>query len=171
MEIDSTTLNDLSIFNNEEEFSVFNKLNFCTTAGGKERLYDNYCTPLSTIEAIQGIQETVKKMLALQQYWPNQISNGTVLMIEKFFSATIDEIPENPSISNALAYKLLHGPDFSFVKYSTEHIVDFLCGLQQIVKHFFNQRLSNTFKKHFTRNTNLITKRGIFFFTTISKSS
>lgn len=38
MEIDKTTLNDLSIFNNEEEFSVFNKLNFTRTSQGKEQL-------------------------------------------------------------------------------------------------------------------------------------
>jgi DNA mismatch repair protein MutS len=171
MEIDSTTLNDLSIFNNEEEFSVFNKLNFCTTVGGKERLYDNYCTPLSTIEAIQGIQDTVKKMLALQQYWPNQISNGTVLMIEKFFSATIDEIPENPSISNALAYKLLHGPDFSFVKYSTEHIVDFLCGLQQIVKHFLTNDCPTPLKNILLQIQTLLQKEEFSFLQQYQKAA
>ncbi len=140
MEIDNTTLNDLSIFNTEEEFSVFNKLNFCTTAGGKQKLYTNYCTPLSTITAIQGIQQTIQQLIQYQQYWPTQISNGTLLMIEKFFGATIDEIPENPSISSTLAYKLLHGPDFSFVKYSMEHIIDFIKGLQQLVQHLLNSQ-------------------------------
>ena len=34
METDKTTLNDLSIFNHDEEFSIFNKLNFTRTVGG-----------------------------------------------------------------------------------------------------------------------------------------
>lgn len=134
MEIDNTTLNDLSIFNTEEDFSVFNTLNFCTTAGGKAKLHTNYCTPLSSITAIQGIQQTIQQLIQHQQYWPTQISNGTVLMVEKFFTTTIDQIPENPSVSGTLAYKILHGPDFSFVKYSMEHIVDFLIGLHQFVQ-------------------------------------
>ena len=37
MEIDKTTLNDLSILNIEDDFSVFNKMNFCKTAGGKHK--------------------------------------------------------------------------------------------------------------------------------------
>jgi len=46
MEIDKTTLNDLSILDAAEEFSIFNKLNFCRTVGGREKLYDNFMKPL-----------------------------------------------------------------------------------------------------------------------------
>lgn len=82
MEIDNTTLSDLSILNAESEFSVFSKLNFCRTAGGRHRLLQNFATPLKTIGQIQGIQQTLQFILQNEQHWPQQITNGSVLMIE-----------------------------------------------------------------------------------------
>ena len=38
METDKTTLNDLAVFHHEEEFSIFHKLNFTRTVGGREKL-------------------------------------------------------------------------------------------------------------------------------------
>lgn len=57
MEIDKTTLNDLSIFNSEEEFSIFHKLDFTRTVGGREKLMQLFNKPLNTIEAITGIKK------------------------------------------------------------------------------------------------------------------
>ena len=51
METDKTTLNDLSIFNYEEEFSVFNKLNLTRTTGGREKLRQIFTKSLNDIEA------------------------------------------------------------------------------------------------------------------------
>ena len=136
MEIDNTTLSDLSILNAESEFSVFNKLNFCRTAGGRHRLLQNFATPLKTIGQIQGIQQTLQFILQNEQHWPQQITNGSVLMIEKFYSATIDDIPEKPSNAGVLSYKLFSSADYSFVKFSTEHTFDFIKGMQQLVKYF-----------------------------------
>ncbi len=45
MEIDKTTLSDLSIFNAEEAFSVFNKLNFTVTAMARTSLQES-CDPV-----------------------------------------------------------------------------------------------------------------------------
>ena len=74
MEIDKTTLTDLSILNVEDDFSVFNKLNFCSTAGGRHKLLYNFSTPLKTIEQIQGIQQTLQFIIKNEQYWPQQIT-------------------------------------------------------------------------------------------------
>ena len=38
METDKTTLNDLAVFHHDEEFSIFHKLNFTRTVGGREKL-------------------------------------------------------------------------------------------------------------------------------------
>ena len=81
METDKTTLNDLSIFNSEEEFSVFNKLNLTRTTGGRERLRYIFTHSLNDIESIKNVQETLKLIIREQQQWPLSISNGTVLMI------------------------------------------------------------------------------------------
>ncbi|MFT3683153.1 MAG: DNA mismatch repair protein MutS [Ferruginibacter sp.] len=138
METDKTTLTDLSILNAEDDFSVFNKLNFCNTVGGKQKLLSNFLTPLKTIEQIQGIQDTLKCIIEKEQHWPMQVSNGGVMVIEKFYGATIDEIPEHPSAAGAMAYKVFHGPDHSFVKYSVEHAFDFIKGMQQMTAYFSN---------------------------------
>ena len=159
MEIDHTTLTDLSILNVEDNFSVFNKLNFCKTAGGKHRLFENFSTPLKTIEQIQGIQQTLQTIIQKEAYWPQQISNGSVMMIEKFYGATIDEIPELPSTAGVLAYKILHGPDYSFVKYSTEHAFDFIKGLQQMTAHFLTDDCPAPLKKLLTAAAAIINKQ------------
>jgi len=147
MEIDKTTLIDLSIFNTEEEFSVFNKFNFCKTIGGKERLLANFGKPLSTIDEIKGIQQTLKTILQNQPYWPAQITNGTIMVIEKFYLTTIDEIPSNASALSAYNYKLFHAPDFSLVKYSVGYVFDFIKGMQEIVSLFLKDDAPSPLKK------------------------
>jgi DNA mismatch repair ATPase MutS len=158
MEIDKTTLADLSIMNVEEEFSVFNKLNFCRTAGGREKLLDSFTTPLKTIEQIQGIQQTLQVIIDKEAHWPQQISNGSVMVLEKFYGATIDQIPEFPSAAGAAAYKLLHGPDFSFVRYSTEHSFDFIKGMQQLVAHFLHDDSPAPLKRLLTEAASMLNK-------------
>jgi len=136
MEIDKTTLTDLSILNVEEEFSVFSKLNFCRTVGGRERMYENFTRPLQNIEVIRGIQQTLQVILQNLDHWPMQISNGSIMMIEKFYLATIDDIPSKPSSFTAYSYKIFHRPDFSLVEYSIGHGFDFIKGIQILIRHF-----------------------------------
>ncbi len=83
MEIDKTTLNDLSIFNSEEEFSIFHKLDFTRTVGGREKLMQLFNKPLNTIEAITGIQKTIKAIHKNINVWPEIISNGSIMVIQK----------------------------------------------------------------------------------------
>ena len=158
MEIDKTTLTDLSVFNSEDEFSVFSKLNLCTTTSGRDQLHINFSHPLKSLEAITGVQQTIQWIMKDQQKWPLQISNGTILMIEKFYSATIDEIPSNPSNLGALSYKLFHGPDFSLVKYSVQHCFDFIKGMQVLVHHFLHNESPAPLKKLLSQVKKIITK-------------
>ncbi|MEO6729642.1 MAG: DNA mismatch repair protein MutS [Ferruginibacter sp.] len=136
MEIDKTTLTDLAILNVEEEFSIFSKLNLCRTVGGRDKLYENFTRPLHDIESIKGIQQTLQLILQNLEHWPEQISNGSVMMIERFYLATIDDIPANPSSFTAYSYKIFHRPDFSLVAYSIGHSFDFIKGMQFLINHF-----------------------------------
>lgn len=146
MEIDKTTLTDLSIFSNED-FSVFNKINLCRTSNGSDKLFANFHTPLKNIEAIQGIQQSLQFIIKQQSYWPTQISNGTVMVVEKFYEAAIDEIPSRPGSLSAFSYKLLHGAAFSFVKYSTGHCFDFIKGLHSLLDYFLSDNTPVPLKK------------------------
>jgi DNA mismatch repair ATPase MutS len=138
METDKTTLNDLSIFNAEEEFSIFNKLNFTTTSWGREQLQRNLTTPLRSLEEITGVQQTIQLFLRHPDKWPKQVSNGTLMVVENFYESIIDPIPAKGTSFSAYSYKLLHAPDFSLVKYSTAHCFDFIKGMQLMISAFFN---------------------------------
>ena len=138
MEIDKTTLNDLSIFNHEEEFSIFQKLDFTRTMGGGEKLKQIFSKSLNTIEAIKGTQQTIKAFQQKIGLWPETISNGSLMIIHKFYESSVDQIPAQPSAAAAYAYKLFHTHDFSLVKYTTGHAFDFIKGMQSLITLFLN---------------------------------
>lgn len=68
-----------------------------------------------------------------------QISNGTVMVIERYYESNIDPIPMQASSFTAYSYKLLHGPDFSLVKFSATHCFDFIKGMLQLVEHYLHK--------------------------------
>jgi DNA mismatch repair protein MutS len=135
MQADKTTLTDLSIFNIEESHSIFNYVNFTRTANGKEWLRHFLSHPFDTIKTINETQQTIKKILAVKREWENTlVSNGTIMVIEKFYETAIDEIPLSPNALNSFSYSIFSAPDFSLVRYSVKHFTDFFIGLQQITE-------------------------------------
>ena len=147
METDKTTLADLSIFNMEDDFSFFNKLNACSTSRGRNQLYNNFCTPLKSIREIVEVQQTIQYFIARPQHWPTRISNGTIMVIEKFYESPIDEIPSGVSLFSAFTYKLLHPYDYSLVKYSAQHCFDFIKGMQLLVNDLLKEDTPQPLKK------------------------
>jgi DNA mismatch repair protein MutS len=147
MEIDKTTLADLVIFDREDEFSVFNKINFTTTSRGKEQLRINLLNPLPDITSIECVQQTIFFFKDKRQYWSHVITNGTVMVVEKFFESNIEAIPVNSYIINAYSYKLFHSHDYNLVRYSVGHCFDFFKGMQNIVAHYLNDGTPELLKK------------------------
>src|ERR1700680_3992240 len=117
MQIDKTTYEDLSLFSHEEEFSVFHKLNFTRTRGGKDWLLYNFNNPFSDEKRIIETQKILQLILASEKDWPTNISNGTIMVIERFYETSMDEIPFTNNIVNATAFKVFHGPDYSMTRY------------------------------------------------------
>src|ERR1700712_4603635 len=118
MQADKTTLNDLSIFSINEEQSIFHFIDFTRTVGGREWLRYFLQHPFDSIKAITDTQGTIKRMMAVQQQWNNTlISNGTVMVIEKFYETGIEEIPHNPGFISSTYYSIFSAPDFSFIRY------------------------------------------------------
>jgi len=139
METDKTTLADLSMFNTEDDLSVFSKLDCCLTTRGREKMYHHFTSTLKNIEQVKGIQDTLKFIGAHRQHWPSEISNGTLMVVEKFYETAVDEIPSNPGAVSTFTYKLFHGPDFSLVKYSTGHAFDFIHGMKSMVQQLLEE--------------------------------
>lgn len=133
MEVDKTTITDLSIFDNQDELSIFQQLDRTVTANGRERLRKNFQQPLRSKEEIIGTQLTIKKIMEKLDAWPPTISNGSIMVIEKMYDSQIDQVPANPGAWGLFSYKLLHGPDYSLLKYSVGHAFDFLKGMVKIV--------------------------------------
>lgn len=158
MEIDNTTIADLSIMNVEQDASIFGRLDFCKTIPGRAQMYANFNTPLQSIEEIRAIQDTLKIIITKEHLWPPHISNGSIMVIQKFYQATIDEIPSTPSSFSAYTYKLFHGPDYHLVKYSVQHAFDFIKGMQLLIASFLTDETPGPLKKNLERAKKIIEK-------------
>ena len=156
MESDKTTFSDLSIFNYEEEFSIFNKLDFTRTIRGRECLVKFFSEPFNDIKKIRDTQETLKRIIEKHEQWPLTISNGTIMVMEKFYQSTLDTIPDDSNLLNAYTYKLLHNPDYSMVKYSVGHFADFVKGCLQLVDLFENEDSSMLLQTYISRIKSLL---------------
>ena len=156
MQIDNTTFSDLSIFHHEEESSIFHKLNFTQTIGGKEWLARFFGEPFNEIKKIAETQQILQCIGTNHAAWPQTITNGTVMVIEKFYESPIDTIPDNPNFLNALNYKVLHGPDYSLVRYTVAHFADFVRGFTELAVLFDNDKTPPTLRLYIQRAARLI---------------
>lgn len=134
MQIDKISFNDISIFHPEEEFSIFHKLNFTRTVGGREWLRKFFSEPHDDLQKIRGTQQVIRTFMEHVKDWPPDISNGTILVMEKFLDYALDPISEAPASFNNLAYPWLHGEDYSMIKYSIPHFADFFRGTKKIAE-------------------------------------
>jgi DNA mismatch repair protein MutS len=138
MQADKTTINDLSIFHREEEQSVFHHLDFTTTVGGRDWFRHLMAHPYSEFKKIEETQQTLKLILAKEDKWPKGISNGTVMVVQRYYGSQINGIPDNANWVNSLYYRIINASDYSLVKFSVNHFIDFIIGLRQIIETFDN---------------------------------
>lgn len=132
MQIDNISFNDISIFHQEEEFSIFHKLDFTRTVGGREWLRKFFSEPHDDIKKIIGTQKVIRTFMEHVKDWPTDISNGTVLVMDKFMDYSLDPISENPASFNNMLYRWMHSADYSMLKYSMTHFADFYRGIKKI---------------------------------------
>jgi DNA mismatch repair protein MutS len=169
MQIDNTTFNDLSIFHKEEEFSIFHKLNFTQTTGGREWLIRFFSEPLFDIKKITEIQDILKCVSASESQWPLTITNGTIMVMERFYESPVDTIPDAPNLLNALSYKILHTPDYSLVRYTVGHFADFVRGFRDLVALFDNNQTPLLLRSYIQRAAGLINHEVMLKLTAVKK--
>jgi DNA mismatch repair ATPase MutS len=134
MQADKTTISDLSIFTHEEELSVFHQINFTKTIAGKEWLRIFLSKPFIDLDHINQTQQIIQRILHVLSKWPQIISNGTIMVIDKFYDTPLEEIPDKANIVNGLYYKIFNSPDYSILRYSITHFIDFIKGLKEIIQ-------------------------------------
>ena len=158
MEIDKISFSDISIFHPEEEFSIFHKLNFTRTTGGKEWLKKLFNEPHNDIKKIIGTQKIIRTFMEHIKDWPTGITNGTVLVMDKFMDYALDPVSERAGSLNNIFYKLLHSEDYAMIKYSITHFADFYRGIKQVAElleelelppgiQFYTGRISKVLKE------------------------
>jgi DNA mismatch repair protein MutS len=159
MQVDKTTLNDLAIFHREEEQSIFHHLNFTNTVGGKEYLRYLFANPHTDIHKIQQTQQTIKLILEKEDQWPSMITNGTIMVVLKFYESQIDSIPHEPNLVNALYYKTVNAHDYSLIKFSVTQFINFARGLQQVITTFDDDEKNPRLLQTIIEKIKLITNR------------
>ena len=75
----------------------------------------------AVIKEIIERQQLLQSIIEIHKDWPETISNGSVLMIEKFYESQVENIPSRANIISSNLYKLIYAPDFSLVRYSVTH--------------------------------------------------
>ena len=133
MQIDNTTYADLSIFHKEEEFSLFHRLDRTRTVGGRIQLEILFNNPFSQADRIRQTQHILRIIRKYESEWAPSISNGTVMVMERFYETPLDKLPASHDPVSARMYQLLHAPDYSLTRYSVTHFADFFRGLFSIL--------------------------------------
>lgn len=135
MILDKTTLDDLSFLKGEH--AIFFLINRCTTQAGTDVLRKHILTPPASFEKLQEQQDAVRFLLQYPDHWTKTISNGTLVMIEKFYESSDGiagrEDPFTLFINSALQ-KVFNRNAYSFVRFSVSHLIDFLKGCRELLQ-------------------------------------
>lgn len=136
MQNDKTTLKDLSFFT-PGEGGIFHLLDHTVTQAGRDMLRRHIQQPPSTVEELVALQDAVRFLAAHPDAWTNVISNGTVVLLEKFFESA-DHTTNAPSgftlALNATFQRLLNRSEYSFTQFSISHLSDFIRGCQELME-------------------------------------
>ena len=138
MLIDNITLYDLSIFHREDEQSLFNKIDHTRTSTGKAELKKKFTRPFSDITDILQVQEILSFIGARLDAWPVSITNGTLLVIEKFLDDNPNALPEKPNPINAFFYKWLHPAEHAMIRFSMQQLFACIKGFENLHDFFFS---------------------------------
>ncbi len=133
MQIDNTTYSDLSVFQTSDEYSIFSKLDRTRTVGGRMQLMDFFNNPFSDLDKIKQTQEILQIIRRNEKQWGPSISNGTIMVMERFYETPLDKIPASHDPVNAKMYQVLHAPDYALTRYSVGHFADFFSGMLSII--------------------------------------
>jgi DNA mismatch repair protein MutS len=163
MQMDKTTYQDLGIFEKSEDDSIFQHFDFTQTLGGKEWLRRIFKAPLTNIQEIQNTQRVIQKLMDQKAQWPAKITNGTLLVIHKLYDTPIDDFPANPNPFQSLVYKVFHYHDFSLLRFSIPHFVDFFKGMKQLIQLLETELsgLPDNLRKVVLRTQELLRHKGL----------
>ncbi len=150
MRADKTTLYDLAIFHKEEEYSLFHRIDFTKSQLGKAALMKFFSEPLDSFDKISQVQEILDIIGTNIDNWPGRITNGTLLVIDKYLDDNPSDIPEDANAINGFIYKWLHPADYSMILFSVKQFFELIKGYEAI--HLFFSEKKKPAKLSFILN-------------------
>jgi DNA mismatch repair ATPase MutS len=144
MQNDKTTLKDLSVFTADAGGGVFGLLKHTTTRAGENMLQKIVTHPPDSFETLKAMQDTVKFWSRNMGAWPGIISNGTLVMLEKFFESADNNMAPPSGFALMLGnifQKILNRSQYFFTRFSISHLSDFLKGCLELTRLLDRQDL------------------------------
>lgn len=137
MRNDKTTFKDLSVFPVEGNKGIISLIDYTTTNDGRDILYEYVSKPPETFEQLKEMQAAIRFWAEHDEMWPPIITNGTLVMLDKFFETT--EGFSAPPSGMTLMFgdfwqRLFNKSHYFFTQFSITHIADFLKGCIYLVK-------------------------------------
>ncbi|MCB0695834.1 MAG: hypothetical protein KDC07_00635, partial [Chitinophagaceae bacterium] len=84
---DVITFKDLSVFPANGSDGIAGLIDRTRTAAGKEYLYKHIKRPPESYEALVQLQGSIRYLADNPDCWPVIITNGTLVMLEKFYES------------------------------------------------------------------------------------
>lgn len=137
MQNDKTTLRDLAIFPADGTGGIFSLIDHTTTQNGREALRRHVLQPPTSYERLQEVQDVVRFWSGNLSRWPSVITNGTLVMLEKFFESADNAAPPPTGFAGVVAnmfQKLFNKREYFFIRFSLSHLSDFLKGCTELAK-------------------------------------
>lgn len=135
MQNDKTTLHDLSVFSGSGE-DIASLIDKTATGAGREALRHHIKNPPETYGRLLAMQEVVRWWSGNPQKWTTTISNGTIVLLDKFFEAA-DTVAAPPTgislVLGAFFQRMLNRNQYTFIQFSLTHLTDFLRGCTELV--------------------------------------
>ncbi|HEY0299051.1 MAG TPA: DNA mismatch repair protein MutS [Arachidicoccus sp.] len=144
MDIDNSTLHDLNIFGRVEQETILHLLDYTRTSGGKEFLKLIFRQPFSDVMQIKESQEIIRKFIEVLPHFPETVTNGTMMVLDKYYNSPVTSIPHGAGAVNSLLYKVFNRPDFTTVRYSVKHLIDFVKGMNELLQLFAEDNYPKT---------------------------
>jgi DNA mismatch repair ATPase MutS len=138
---------------------LFSKIDHTRTSEGRTNLYTLFSNPLNNLDEIQQTQEILSLYQNKINNWPTRITNGTLLIIEKFLDDNPDTIPKHPDLLRALLYKWLHPADYAMILFSMKQLFEFIKGFQEIIVFFDKQTLPNKLSTLIIQSNTILANR------------
>lgn len=161
MHIDKQTLEDLSILTREEEYSIFHRIDFTHTDGGKDFLRHFLSNPFDDHQLIIATQQTIRFIMGKSDQWPAEISNGTIMMIRRFYESDLNEIPHGNNFIQNWLYKIFYNADYGIIRFSVTHFADFVSGMKKLIDLFHVDDAPLLLRQYISRASDIMNNRKI----------